>query len=81
MDDDDDPPPPPPTLACGHRWDGRETVEGMAVIQPSSIDTPEGPRPAVATAHLCRACRAKVTGERFASMEEAWAWLRRGIGM
>lgn len=76
MLDDDEADPIHPILACGHSWDGQEPWEGMAVILKAKIDGEEGPQPAISAGHFCRACRAMLVGERFASMAEAQDWLR-----
>ena len=79
MPEDDDTDAPPPLLDCGHRWNGTEDWSDMAVILKETLDGPEGLQPAISTGHYCRSCRAKITGERFASLAEAEAWLRRAM--
>jgi hypothetical protein len=70
---------PPPLLACGHRWNGTEAWLDMVVIVKEQIDGPQGSQPAISTGHFCRACRAKITGERFGSLAEAEEWLRQAL--
>lgn len=73
MPENDDVDAPPPLLACGHRWDGAEDWSDMAVILKATLDGLNGPQPAISTGHYCRACRARITGERFNSLAEAEA--------
>ncbi len=73
---DDDAATSHPILACGHAWDGQEPWEEMAVVLKAVIEELDGPRPGVSTGHYCRHCRPMVEGERLASLEEGWAWLR-----
>jgi hypothetical protein len=75
-DDEDD---TQPLLACGHRWNETEAWSEMAVVLKETLDGPDGPQPAISTGHHCRACRARITGERFASLAEAEAWLRQEL--
>ena len=75
-DDEDE---TPPLLACGHAWDGAEDWSDMAVVRKEVLDGPDGPQPAISTGHHCRACREKITGQQFASLAEAEAWLREEL--
>jgi hypothetical protein len=63
---------PLPILACGHAWDGTADCPDMAVILKETLEGPDGPQPAISISHHCRACRARITGERFASSAEGW---------